>query len=178
MIVKTLGRKVNLKQNFIALVEKRMAKFDRFFDKDAECNVTVTLDNKERQIVEITVKSRGFIYRSERTAPDMETAFSDAADMIGKQIVKNKEKLGTRIKRAEAADMAEFGFGGDVVDEEYRIVREKRFAVKTMSVMEAVLQMNMLNHNFFAFLNADTDSVCVVYRRKDDDYGLLIPEVL
>lgn len=176
MKVKTLGRKVNLKQHFIEMVEKRMSKFDRFFDDDAECQVTATVE-KDVQTVEITVKSKGFLYRAERTAPDMETAFNDAADLIGKQIVKNKEKLGSRIKRAEPADDLEWLGGDGVVDDEYRIVREKTFVVKPMSVEEAVLQMNMLNHNFYAFLNADTDSVCVVYRRKDDDYGLLIPEV-
>jgi putative sigma-54 modulation protein len=176
MRVKATGRKVNLKDNFIAMVEKRMAKFDRFFDEDAECQVTVTVE-KDRQTAEVTVKSRGFIYRAEQTASDMETAFSDAADQIGKQIVKNKEKLGARIKRNDAADLAEFGNEDDGVDDAYHIVREKVFSVKPMLVEEAVLQMNMLNHSFYAFLNADTDSVCVVYRRNDEDYGLLIPEV-
>lgn len=176
MKVKTLGRKVNLKQHFIEMVEKRMSKFDRFFDDDAECQVTVSVE-KDRQTVEITVKSKGFLYRAERTEPDMETAFNDAADLIGKQIVKNKEKLGSRIKRTEAADIIEFGHGEETVDDEFRIVREKSFVVKPMTVEEAVLQMNMLNHSFYVFLNADTDSVCVVYRRHDDDYGLLIPQV-
>lgn len=176
MKVKTLGRKVNLKEHFITMVEKRMNKFDRFFDDDAECQVTVTVE-KDRQTVEVTLKSRGFIYRAERTAADMETAFNDAADLIGKQIVKNKERLGARIKRSESADWAEFGYDETSVDDEYRIVREKTFSVKPMMVEEAVLQMNMLNHSFYVFLNAETDSICTVYRRHDDDYGLLIPQV-
>ncbi len=174
MKVKTLGRKVNLKDRFISMVEKRLAKFDRFFDDDAECQVTVTVENN-RQTAEITVKSKGFIYRAERTASDMETAFNEAADIIGKQIVKNKGKLGARIKRIEN-NYDEFGLSPDTVDDAYNIVREKRFHVKPMSVEEAVLQMNMLSHSFYLFLNADTESVCAVYRRNDDDYGLLIPE--
>lgn len=175
MKIKTLGRKVNLKDKFVSMVEKRMSKFDRFFDDSAECQVTVTVD-ANRQTAEVTVKSNGFLYRAERSAPDMETAFNEAADIIGKQIVKNKEKLGTRIKRAENA-YADFGFTEDPIDDEFRIVREKKFAVKPMTVEEAVLQMNMLDHSFYVFLNANTESVCVVYRRHDDDYGLIVPEV-
>lgn len=175
MKIKTLGRKVNLKDNFISLIEKRMVKLDRFFDDDAECQVTVTVENN-RQTVEITVKSRGFLYRAERTSADMESAFIEAADLIGKQIIKNKEKLGSRIKRAGEADYQDFGFDKMPLDDELRIVREKRFSVKPMTVEEAVLQMNMLSHSFYVFLNTDTDSICVVYRRNDDDYGLLIPE--
>jgi len=176
MKVKTLGRKVNLKQNFITSVEKRMSKFDRFFDDDAECQVTVTVENN-RQTVEVMVKSQGFLYRAERTESDMESAFGEAADLIGRQIVKNKGRLGSRIKRTDGDFFEEFGFESEPIDAEYRIVREKTFKVKPMTVEEAVLQMNMLSHSFFVFLNADTDSVCVVYRRKDDDYGLIIPEL-
>lgn len=176
MKVKTLGRKVTLKQHFIDMVEKRMSKFDRFFDDDAECQVTVSVE-KDRQTVEVTVKSKGFIYRAERTEADMETAFNDAADLIGKQIIKNKEKLGTRIKRTVPADDMEFGFGEEFEDDDFRVVREKTFTVKPMMVEEAVLQMNMLNHSFYVFLNAETESICVVYRRNDDDYGLIIPEI-
>lgn len=175
MNVKTTGRKVTLKQNFLTMVEKRMAKFDRYFESDAEASVTVTIEGN-RQTVEITVRNRGFIYRAERTEPDMEAAFFDAADAIDKQIIKNKSKLGTRIKKSDpdaaAGEYADYG----VVDEEYRVVREKRFALKPMLVEEAILQMNMLGHSFFVFLNADTGSVNVVYGRDDDDYGLLMPE--
>lgn len=176
MNVKTAGRKVSLKQNFVTTVEKRLDKFDRYFDKDAEATVTVTVENN-RQTVEITVRSRGFIYRAERTAFDMEQAFAEAADVIEKQIVKNKDKLGARIKKQDqSAEMPPLFSADDIVDEEYRIVREKRFTVKPMSVEEAVLQMNMLGHSFFVFLSDESGDVCVVYRRRDDDYGLLIPE--
>lgn len=178
MKIKTLGRKVTLKENFITMAEKRMTKFDRFFEDDAECHITVTVE-ANRQTVEITLKSQGFLYRAERSAPDMESAFVEAADLIGRQIVRNKNKLGARIKRAEAVDLSDFEgeLDSPAVDEEYRIVREKRFTVKPMTVAEAVLQMNMLNHSFYVFLNVEAGGICVVYRRNDDDYGLLIPEV-
>ncbi|NLC78630.1 MAG: ribosome-associated translation inhibitor RaiA [Ruminococcaceae bacterium] len=177
MKVKTIGRKVNLKQNFIDSVEKRMSKLDRFFDDDAEAKVTVTVE-KDWQTAEITVKSKGFLFRAERTAPEMETAFADAADLIVKQIVKNKERLGTHVKRAEVDIVAAEKLYIDTVpsNEQFNIVREKRFLVEPMTVEEAVLQMNMLNHSFFIFKNAESGELNVVYRRHDDDYGLLIPE--
>ncbi len=171
MNVKTIGRKVNLKQNFIDMVEKRMSKLDRFFDDDAEAKVTVTVDSN-RQTAEVTVKSRGFLFRTERTAPDMETAFSDAADLIVKQIVRNKERLGTRVKRAEV-DIVDTE---DLPEESYNIARTKRFRVEPMTVEEAVLQMNMLGHSFFVFNDSDTDELKIVYKRHDEAYGLLIPE--
>ena len=176
MRIKTLGRKVNLKDNFIAMVEKRLNKFDRFFEDDAEAQVTVTVESI-RHTVEVTIKSRGLIYRCERTAADMESAFLEAADLIGRQIIKNKGKLGARIKRTSATDYVDYGFDEPPVDDVYRIVRRKTFQVQPMSVEEAILNMNMLSHSFYVFQNEETNSICVVYHRDDDDYGLLIPEL-
>ena len=169
-----LGRKVTLKQNFSDMALKRMAKLDRFFDEDAEAQVTVTVE-KDWQTAEVTVKSKGFIFRAEKTAPDMETAFNDAVDLIVKQIVRNKDKLGARVKKAviEAEQAAD---GYDFDEGDYTIAREKRFTVNPMTTEEAILQMNMLGHSFFIFNDAATGELCVVYRRHDDAYGLLIPE--
>ena len=176
MIIRTTGRKVTLKQDFLDLIEKRMRKFDKYFDDDAEANVTVTIENN-RQTVEITLRSKGFLYRAERTDFDMEAAFSEAADLIDRQIVKNKSKLGARIKKIEQASASpQPPDTEEIVDSEYRVVREKRFALKPMLTEEAILQMNMLGHDFFVFLNADTGIINVVYKRRDDDYGLIIPE--
>ena len=174
MKIKTTGRKVTLKQGFLERAEKRMSKFDKYFERDAEASVTVTVEGS-RQTVEITVRNRGFIYRAERTGPDMDIAFGEAAEAIDRQILKNKSKLGARIKKHEPAVEIPFDDSG-TVDDEYRVVREKRFVLKPMSVDEAILQMNMLGHNFFMFQNTETDSVNVVYRRHNDDYGLLLPD--
>ncbi len=171
MNIKTVGRKVNLKEHFLTTVEKRLEKFDRYFDADAEATVTVTVETN-RQTVEITVKNKGFIYRAERAAEEMEDAFADAADSIDKQIVKHKSKLGTRIKAHEPEPVLETV--DEFVDDEFRIVKEKRFELKPMTVEEAILRMNLLGHTFFIFQNIDGE-VSVVYKRKDDDYGLLIP---
>lgn len=171
MKVSTVGRKINLRQNFIDGVERRMAKFDRYFDDpDATATVTATLE-KDRHTAEITLKSKGLIYRAERTANSLEAAFNDAADTLIKQIVKNKDKLGSRIKKGTV----ELPQPADEPEEKGTIVREKTFAVEPMTPEDAVLQMNMLGHNFFLFKNKSTGAMNVVYRRNDGNYGLLIP---
>ncbi|MBR5502332.1 MAG: ribosome-associated translation inhibitor RaiA [Oscillospiraceae bacterium] len=175
MKVKATGRKVNLKQTFIDMVTKRLQKFDRFFEDEAEATVSVTVE-KNRQTVEVTVRSRGFLYRAERTAPDMETAFADAVDLLTRQIVKNKEKLGNRVKTREVEMVgAELQYEPEEESGDYRIEREKRFLVEPMSEQEAILQMELLGHTFFLFKNSETNEINVVYRRNDGAYGLLIP---
>ena len=170
-----LGRKVNLKQNFIDMAEKRMQKLDKFFEDGAEAQVTVTVE-KDWQTVEVTVKSKGFLYRAEKSAQDMETAFNDAVDLIVKQIVKNKEKLGTRVKRAEV-DAVQATIDEVFVPDDFEIAREKRFTVEPLTFDEAALQMEMLGHSFFIYQDIKTGELNVVYRRHDGAYGLLIPEM-
>lgn len=167
------GRKVTLKDSFVERVEKRLAKLDKFFDDEAEANVTVVVE-KNHQKVEITVRDRGFVARAERTADQMEDAFDAAADVLTKNIIKNRKRLADRLQYPEQDDA-----GYEYTDEEeetYHLIREKRFVVKPASVDEAILQMNMLGHNFYLFRDADTDEINAVYARKDGSYGVLIPE--
>ncbi|NLW79147.1 MAG: ribosome-associated translation inhibitor RaiA [Ruminococcaceae bacterium] len=164
------GRKVALKDSFVERTEKRLAKLDKFFADEAEANVTVMVE-KKYQKVEITVRDRGFVARAERSAPQMEEAFDAAADVLTKNIVKNRKKLAERLQRA--VPDVEY----DAPEEEnYHLIREKRFVVKPASVDEAILQMNMLGHSFYLFRDVDSDEVNAVYARKDGSYGVLIPE--
>ena len=134
---------------------------------------------KDRYTVEITVKSRGFFYRTERTSTDLDSAFREAVDLMMRQIVKNKSKLGNRVKVKEvelAGEELDLTAPDETEEEqEYHIAREKRFVIEPMSEQEAILQMNMLGHTFFMFRNADTNELNIVYRRHDDSYGLLVP---
>ncbi|MBQ3280784.1 MAG: ribosome-associated translation inhibitor RaiA [Oscillospiraceae bacterium] len=176
MIVKTSGHGLNLRQSFINKAEQRMQKFDRFFNEEPEGAVNVDLE-KDRYTVEVTVKSRRFFFRTERTSTDLDSAFREAVDTMMRQIVKNKSKLGNRVK-AKEVDLAgeEMDLTPDSdVEQEYTIAKEKRFAVEPMSEQEAILQMNMLGHTFFMFRNAETNEINVVYRRHDNTYGLLVP---
>ena len=172
MNITITGRKVVLKDSFRERVEKKLSKLDRLFDRDADAIVTVT-QKKNRQTVEITIKSGGFIFRAEETAYDMEDALEKVVDVLVRQIRKNKTKLEKRM-RAGAFDM----FADSAAEEEsdFKIIRTKQLHIKPLDVEEAILQMNLIGHEFFMFRNAQTGEINVVYRRHDGTYGVLEPE--
>lgn len=172
MKITVSGRKVKLRNNFKELVERKLQKFDRIFDPDAEADVTVTLE-KNRQTVEITVKQRGMIYRAEETAAEMNEALDHVVASLGRQIRKNKTRL-EKLQKMAPADFAEDYY--ELPDEEPEIVREKHFIAEVMTPEEAILQMELLGHTFFLFRDDDSGEVHAVYSRKDGTYGLLIPE--
>jgi len=177
MKINIIGRKVNLKDSFKEKVIKKLSKFERFFGDEAEANVTVTLE-RNRQTVEITVRSRGYIYRTEQTCAEMEEALDKAVERLSGQIRKYKTRLDKRMKtEVDASVYAPLEDDEDIAEEqEFEIVRSKKFTVKPMDVEEAILQMNMLGHEFFMFRNIDTGEINVVYRRVDGNYGLLEPD--
>ena len=173
MKITIIGRKVNLRNNFKELAERKLAKFDRIFDEDAEAVVTVTVE-RNRQTVEITIRQRGMVFRAEETAMDMNEALDHVVSALGRQMRRNK----TRLEKAKKVDPGmEFTDAYyDEPDEDLQVVRTKRFAVKVMTPEEAIMQMNMLGHEFFMFRDDDSGEINVVYRRKNGDYGLLVPE--
>ena len=168
------ARKVTLKDNFKDRVEKKLAKFDKLFSTDASANVVVTLE-KNRQTVEITIRDNSMIYRAESTMSEMNDALDKVIDILMRQIRKNKTRLEKKIKSGSIED---FFSQSDIdeAEEDYKIVRKKQVLVKPITVDEAILEMNMVNHNFFMFINAETDSVNIVYKRADGNYGLLEAE--
>ena len=168
------GRKVSLKEAFLQRAQTKLAKLDKFFSPQAQAQVTVTVE-KDWQTVEITVKDRGLMVRSERSADAMEQAFDEAADTVVRQVVKNRKKLNDRLRHGAQELMADTY--PDVREEgPFLITREKNIFLRPVSVEEAILQMNLVGHAFYMFLNAETDQINVVYRRKAGDYGLLVPE--
>lgn len=173
MKITIVGRKVNLKNHFKELAEKKLSKFDRIFDEDAEATVTVTVE-RNRQTVEITIKQRGMIYRAEDTSLEMNEALDHVISALGRQIRRNKTKLERAKKVAPDVDLPDELY--EEPDEEYHVVRTKRFFVRVMTPEEAILQMNLLDHEFFMFRDDESGEINVVYRRKDGDYGLLVPE--
>lgn len=179
MKITITGRKVNLKDSFKERVQKKLSKFNKFFGDDAEANVTVTLE-KNRQTVEITVRSRNMIYRAEETSLEMEEALDKAIDHLQRQIRKNKTKLDKRLKDQTTEVVADFSAleteDNDVEEErEFQIVRSKKHPVRAMEIDEAILEMNMSGHDFYMFRNDFTNAINVVYRRSDGNYGLIEP---
>lgn len=175
MKITITGRKVTVRDHFKDLAAKKLSRFDRIFDEDAEAKVVVTV-LKNRQTVEITIRSRGMFYRAESTADEMNEALDDVIDALSSQIRRNKTRLAKRI-HSMAIDENFQGLPGETEEsEEYKIVRTKHFCVKPMSVEEAILQMNLLEHQFFMFRNQEDNQINVVYQRKNGDYGLLTPD--
>lgn len=173
MKVTMTGRRVSLKPSFEERVDKRLAKLDRFFDTQAQAQVTVTVE-KERQTVEITIKDAGIQIRAEKSGTQMEQAFDEAADLLTRRMLKNRHRIQTKLQQP----VFELSDEEEPEDEEgaYRVVREKQVALKPESVEEAILEMNLLGHDFYVFQNADTLKTEVVYRRRGDTYGVLIPD--
>ncbi len=165
------GRKVNLKDSFVQRVEKRLEKLNKFFDENAEAHVTVVVERHFHK-VEITVRDSGFVARAERTADQMEDAFDAAAEVLQKNIVKNRKKLSEKLHRPMPVE----AFEEEVEEQAFHLIREKHFLVKPSTVDEAILQMNMLGHSFYLYLDVDTGEINAVYARNDGSYGVLIPE--
>ncbi|MEA4891114.1 MAG: ribosome-associated translation inhibitor RaiA [Peptococcaceae bacterium] len=155
--------------------EKRLTRLDKLIDKDTEAIITL-IGEKNRQRVEITIPVNGFILRAEEEDEDLLTAIDLVVDKLEKQMVKSKKRFSKkgRISITKLPTLA----GLSPVDdsEEEMMVRAKRFPAKPMSLDEAITRMDMVGHTFFAFHNADTDRINVVYRRNDGRYGLLEPE--
>ena len=180
MLITYTAKKVNLKDNFKNMVEKKLSKFDRLFSDSASAAVKVAVE-KNRQTVEITINDNGMIYRSENTSQEMNEAVDKCVAILGRQIRKNKSRLE---KRLRAGSLDEFiATETDALEEDepeetasYDVYRVKSIPSKPMLVDEAILRMNMVDHQFFMFTNAETSLINVVYKRADGRYGLLVPE--
>ncbi len=173
MKITITGRKCSPRESFKERVENKLAKIERFFGEDAEAKVTVTVE-KSTQIVEITVLNGGMIFRAEENAPNMNDAFDSCVESLIRQIRKNKTRIEKKL-RSGAFD--QFIDAEPVTEEiDFEIVRSKTVSLKPQDVEEAILQMNMLGHQFYMFLNAATENINVVYMRKDGGYGVLEPD--
>lgn len=172
MKINITARNTSIKDSFRARVEKKLSKFNRFFGEDAQAQVTV-IHSGDHETVEVTIKASGLFFRAERTADMREDALEAVVDSLFRQIVKNKDKLEKRMKTAVTPEFVDDVYEAD----EYRVVKTKHFPLKPMEVEEAILQMNMLDHEFFVFLNAASNEVNVVYKRRDGDYALIEPDV-
>ncbi len=179
MKISYTARKVNLKDNFKERVEKKLGKYERVFSDDAEAMVTVTV-YKNRQTVEITINDKGMIYRVENTQAEMNDALDQDIYKLGRQIRKNKTRLEKRTRPSGIENLfSDEDDSTEEIQEEvtYEVCRKKNVSLKPMTVDEAILRMNMVDHKFFMFLNADTDKISVVYIRDNGDYGLLQSEI-
>ena len=173
------GKNIEITPSLREYVEKRVGKVTKYFEKVGEITVLLTV-SKGRHIVEVTVPIQGgIVLRGEEATMDMYTSIDLVVEKLERQIHKQKTKLARRFRgggfKAEVIEEQEKEHPVDKRDEsaEYPVVKTKRFVVKPMDVQEAIMQMNLLDHNFFVFRDSETEEVNVVYRRTDGNYGLI-----
>ncbi len=171
-------KKVNLSRKVHDYVEKKVGKLDRYFKSEAEANVVFSVE-KDRNKVELTIRSGGTILRVSESTSDMFASVDGAVAAMERQLRKHKTRLEKRLRATAFEPMVEeerFTYVPDGEEEEFQVARTKRFPLKPMTVEEAILQLNLLNHTFFAFKNEDDGAFAVVYRRNQGGYGLIQDE--
>ncbi len=174
MKITIVERKCKVSDELRDYAVKKVTKLDRYFHKDSSATITFS-ELKGRQTAEVTVRHNGIIFRAEETTTDMFASVDGMIRSIESQIRRNKTRLEKKLRAgafdkaaANEASMAEY------VEDEYDVIRRKRFDVVPMSVEEAILQMNLLGHQFFFFKNAeDDDTPAVIYKRAAGGYGLI-----
>ena len=172
MKVQITAKKMQLSPSFSEYAEERLSsKLDKFFGSEANAKIVLNAV-KTKIILELTVEWGGIIFRAEQTADDKNDALDACIDKIIRQIRKNKTRLAKQLRDNTFTDNIE-----SVPDEQvdYEVIKHKSFELRPMSVEEAILQMNMLSHEFFMFKNAETGDVNVVYKRSDGNYAVLDP---
>lgn len=169
-----VGKNIEVTQGLRDAVESKIGKLERYFTKDTEAHVMLSVE-KGRQKIEVTIPVKGGIIRAEEVNDDLYTAIDLVEDVIERQLKKYKSKL---IDKRQAGGELQPAFVEEETDEEeaIKIAKVKRFDIKPMYAEDACVQMELLGHSFYVFINAETDQVNVVYKRKGGTYGLIEPE--
>ena len=176
MRVTVVGKNINVTPGLHDAVEEKIGKLEKYFTPDTIVNVTLNVD-KERHKIEVTIPVKGKIIRAEQVSNDMYVSIDLVEEVIERQLKKYKSKLVDK-QQAEASNFKKEYIEADYMDdEEIRIERVKKFDPKPMYAEDACVQMELLGHNFFVFVNAETDQINVVYKRKGNTYGIIEPDM-
>ena len=169
-----VGKNMEVSSSLEKAVKDKLGKLDKFFSEDTTAHVTLSL-NRGRHIIEVTIPVKGNVIRCEQVSTDMYASIDQAAEVIERQLKRYKSKI-VKKHKAQAAFKREYLEEPYGTDEEIRIVRNKQFEMKPMYPEDACVQMELLGHGFYVFRNAETEQINVVYKRKDNAYGLIVPE--
>ncbi len=168
------GKNIDVTDGLRGAIYDKLGRLEKFFAEGTNIQVTFSVE-KERQKIEVTIPMKGHIIRAEQVSDDMYVSIDMVVEVIERQVTRYKKKL---IDQEQDAAYFQDNFidEEDMDDEEIKIIRSKKFAVKPMYPEDACIQMELLGHNFFVFRNAETEEVNVVYKRKGNTYGLIEPE--
>ena len=167
------GKNIDVTDGLKKAVQDKLGKLERYFTPETEIIVTLSVE-KERQKIEVTIPVKGSIIRSEQVSNDMYVSIDLVEEVIERQLRRYKKKLID--KHQEGSNFQKAFIEDDYDDEEVNISRVKKYDVKPMYPEDACVQMELLGHNFYVFVNAETDQVNVVYKRKGNTYGIMEPE--
>ncbi|WP_256759099.1 ribosome hibernation-promoting factor, HPF/YfiA family [Cohnella sp. WQ 127256] len=177
------GQRMEVTDALQEYVEKKLSRLERYFEAPPQSDVTVTLSvTKGQQAVEVMIPLPGALLRAEEKRADMYASIDFVVDKLERQIRKHKTKINRNFREpgsARALFKEDFGSGQGVTtlardeEDDLELVRTKRFNLKPMDVEEAILQMNLVGHSFYVFVNTENKEVSVVYRRNDGKYGLI-----
>jgi putative sigma-54 modulation protein len=168
------GRNLEITPAIRAYAEEKLSRLTRYLENIVSMHVVLSV-NKHRQITEVTLRVRDLTIRAEEESDDLYSSIDLVAEKLERQILRYKERIMAHAARGGNRG-GRVGVLAPMGEEEPKVVKTKRFAVKPAAVDEAILQMNLLGHNFYVFRNAATEEVNVVYRRRDGHYGLIEPE--
>ncbi len=175
MEIRITGRNIDLTEGLKAAVEDKLSKLEKYFAPETDVYVTLSVE-KERQKVEVTIPMKGNYIRSEQESTDMYVSIDLVEEVIERQLKKYRTKLVSKQQNVSSVFKQEFLDEVSEEDEEIRIIRSKKFDMKPLYPEDACVQMELLGHDFYVFVNAETEEVNVVYKRKGNTYGLLEPE--
>ena len=176
MRITITGRNIELTPGIKEAVEDKLSKLEKYFKPDTDVNVTLSVE-KERQKIEVTIPTKGHTIRAEEVSNDMYVSIDLVEETLERQLIKYRTKIISKKMNAAASFKAEYlEEKVEEDEEEVRIVRSKRYDLKPMYPEDACIQMELLGHDFFVFVNAETDEVNVVYKRKGNTYGIIEPE--
>lgn len=176
MRITITGRNIELTPGIKEAVEDKLSKLEKYFKPETDVNVTLSVE-KERQKIEVTIPTKGHTIRAEEVSNDMYVSIDLVEETLERQLIKYRTKIISKKMNAAASFKAEYLEEQiEEDDEEVKIVRSKRYDLKPMYPEDACIQMELLGHDFFVFVNAETDDVNVVYKRKGNTYGIIEPE--
>ena len=170
------GKNIEVTEGLKSAIYDKLGRLEKFFAEDTDVQITFSVE-KERQNIEVTIPMKAHIIRAEQSSDDMYVSIDLVVEVIERQVTRYKKKIVDKEQNAAYIQNDFFNVDeDDLDDEEIKIIRSKRFAVKPMYPEDACVQMDLLGHNFFVFRNAETDEVNVVYKRKGNTFGLIEPE--
>lgn len=176
MNINFVGKNIEITDALKSVTMDKFSKLDKYFEKDVNGTATFSKEGN-RAIIEVTIDVPGSIIRVEEHSEDMYASIDLAIDVLERQVRKYKNKLQDQNRSRDSIRFENIqALKEDEKEEEQKIVRRKAFDMKPMMEEEAILQMELLRHNFFVFLDGETDQLSVVYKRKDGNYGIIEPQ--